>query len=1040
MIKFFVDRPLFTASVFIILAVVGLFSLTNLPLDLLPDISYPAISVITVYPGASAEDIETTVTKKIEDAISTVPNLDKITSNSSENMSMVTVSFKWGTNLDSTSSDIRDKIDLIASQLPDDAQTPVLFKFDLTMIPVLQLGVTADKSYDDLYHICDKKISQALKRVAGVGTVNIIGGKQRQINVDVDRVRLDAYRIPIAQVIGVLQAANMTVPVGSLKVGDLEYSVRIPGEYVSIREIADTIIGSYQGRNVYVKDIAQVSDSFVEQTSTVRVNGKLAVMMTIQKQSGTNTVQVSAAAQKMLKNIKDELPSDVEIVIASDNAEEIRLSIENLRSTLMWALMFVMLTVFFFLRNVRGSLIISSVIPFSLIAAFIYLYFSKSTINIISLSSIIIAIGMVVDNAIVVLENVYTHRNKKGEPLRESAIFGTGEVAGAVLASTITNLVVFVPLIMVQGFAAIFFQQLAFTTAVVMTVSLIASISLTPMLASKFLDEDTENYRKNKYLGVFIEKSEKWFNQLDDAYQGLLVWALANRRKVVIGSIVIFFISMPLFMFVGSEFFPSEDSGQIIANVEMPIGTRWENTSAAMEKIENIINDTVPEKRYMLVRAGNPQGSSSYGASMFGLKSGSNYGMLLLRLVPKGERHRSSDDIQHMLTGKLNSIPGISNVNFLSMGGANTMMGGGKPISIEIYGYDINTTDNLAERVKAGMQKIPGITDITISRDKGNPEIWFKIDRQKASSFGLNISDIAYTIRNNLYGNAATKYRDSGDEYDIFVRLKEENRQSLEDVQNIFVPTRAGNNIPLLNLAKFELRSGPLMIERKNQERLIKVEANVFGRSVGDINSDIRNMLSKIALPQDIYIKYGGSAEQMKESFGQLGIALLLGIILIYLVMVAQFESLLDPLVIMFSVPFALVGVAWGLLLSGTPFGIMPFVGAIMVVGIVVNNAIVLIDYTNILRARGIHLRDAILAGGRSRLRPILMTTGTTILGVLPIILSRGEGSEFWTPLGYALLGGMLVSTIITLVIVPVGYALIEEKIKRHDEYGREIQ
>lgn len=1038
MIKFFVERPLFTASAFIILAVIGLFSYSNLALDLLPDMSLPSISIITVYSGASAEDIETTVTKYIEDAVSTAPNLDKITSNSAENMSTVTVSFKWGTNLDAATSDIRDKLDLIKSKLPDNIQNPTIYKFDMSMIPVLQLGITADKSYDDLYQIADKKIGQVIKHIQGVGSIGITGGKQRQINVDIDRNRLDAYKLPLSQVIGMLQASNITVPAGSLKVGGLQYSVRIPAEYKSIKEISDTIVGSYMGADIYLRDIAQVSDSFVEPDNIVKVNGVPGVMMTIQKQSGANTVNVSRDVQKQLVSIFKDLPSDVKYTIISDTAESIGRSIDNLRETLLWGLVFVILTVFFYLRNFRGSLIISMAIPFSLLAAFIYLYLTNGSINIVSLAAIVIAIGMVVDDAIVVLEKIYTHRDQKDEPLKEASIFGTGEVSGAVLASTTTNLVVFVPVVMISGFVAIFFKQLSFTIMIVMGMSYIVSMSLTPMLSSRFLEVRKNGDAKGKGpLQTFYRRSEGIFNQVEDGYHRLLGWALGHRRTVIYVALAIFFLSLPIYPFLGSEFFPSQDSSQISAYVQMPIGTRWEETTKAMEKIEKLVKQNVPEAQYEMITAGSSQNNAMM--TFFGAKSGSNYGRLLIKLVHKEKRKRSTDQIQRFLADKITRIPGIKSVDFTSTNSANTLLGGGKPVSVEIYGFSIEDTGAVAQQLQEKMSKVPGIVDLTVSREKSNPEVWFEVDREKASALGLSMAEVASNLRNNLYGNATTKYRDAGDEYDIFLRLREENRRTLDDLKSIFVTNRFGKNIALSNIANIEYKNGPLSIERKNQERLVKVEANTFNRSVGDINGDVQRIISKMALPNGVSIKMAGSAEQMKESFGQLGQALFIGIILIYLVMVAQFESLINPFIIMFSIPFALVGVIWALFIFGIPFGLMAFIGVIMVVGIVVKNAIVLIDYINILRARGLSLMDAIQSGGRSRLRPILMTSSATLLGILPIILNQGEGAEFWKPLGFALFGGLLISTMVTLIFVPVMYSIFEERMKKRELMGRVV-
>lgn len=1037
MIKFFTERPLFTAAIFAVLFIIGIYSLGRIPLDMFPNIYIPTISVITSYPGAGAEDVETTVTKKVEDAMGTVPNVDEISSVSSESVSLVTVKFKWGANLDAAAADMRDKLELAKTSLPDNANQPVVYKFDLSAIPVLYLGLSAKESYKDLYHIADRQIGDALRRIPGVGTVSVIGGLIRQINVELDRSRLEAYGLSLNQVLGMIQASNLTLPAGSIKIGGLEYAIRVPGEYTSVDQLAATVVGNVQGRIVYLRDVARVSDSFAEQTGTTRINGREGLMIMIQKQSGANTVQVAKSTLMTLAELKKVIPPDIQIAVVQDTSKFISSSINNLTETLLYAFLFVFLTVFFFLRNVIGSIILSITMPIALLTAFIFFYFAGYTINMISLASIIIAIGQVVDNGVVVLENIYRHRDEKKEPLKEAAIFGAGEVAGAVTASTTTNLVVFVPIILIQGFITFFFMQLAVTTTVVMASSLFSALTLIPVLAARVLDT-SKKYRSGGSLGEKLYKlSGGWLDWIDRTYAGIIKWALDRRRLVLVGGLVIFFVSMPLFAFVGTEFFPPMDFGYFQGSVEMPPGTRWEETDKVMARIEEYIKTDLPEVELYLAYSGSS--GSGMMSRMGGQRSGPNYGTLLGKLVAKDKRKRATTEIQHLISQEVRRYPGVVSTNF-TQHGANEMAGGGSPITVEIYGFDLKKTDELAQLIKDKIEKIPGAIDLSISRKKGNPEYWVRVDRAKAAALGLSMSDVGLALRNSFYGNAITQYREAGEEYDVFVRLSAGDRQGLRDIRGIFVTNRLGQNIPLSNIAAIEESTGPLDIERKSQSRIVTVEGDNSGRSIGQINQDIKKVLAQIPLPADVTVKMAGSAKQIEENFKDLRVALGIGIILIFLVMAAQFESLLSPLIIIFSIPFALVGVVWAMFLSGTSFGLMPFIGLIMVVGIVVNNAIVLIDYTNITRARGVPLKEAVIASAGNRLRPILMTTAVTILGLVPVALSRGEGAEMWKGMSFAIIGGLLVSTLITLVIIPAAYLAIESRLKGRRYYGREMK
>mgnify|MGYP001021172888 CR=1 FL=1 len=1033
MIKLFVKRPLLTLSAFIVLAILGIYGLFSVPLDFLPNISLPTLTVITTYPGAGPSDIETTVSKVIEDSVATAPNIDKITSDSIENLSTVTITFKWGTDIDAASADVRDKLDLVRAKLPKDVDAPVIYKFDTSQIPVLVMGISADQSYRELYQIADKKISPALKKIQGVGTVIISGGLERQINVDVDRYRLESYGLSINQVNAALQAANLSLPAGSIKSGELEYGIRIPGEFGAVDEIPKVVVGYFNGAAIYLGDVAKVTDSFKEPDSFTEVDGKPGIMLLVQKQSEANTVQVAGAVRKELEMLKPELPPDFRITYVQDISETISRSINELTSTLYWAVIFIFLCVLLFLRNIRSSFIIGMSIPFPIIAVFLYMFLTGITINIISLASIIIAVGVVVDDAIVLLENIYRHREVKGEPPQEASIYGAGEVFGAVIATTTTNLVIFVPLLLVQGFIGVFFNQLSLVTIVIIGMSFVTAMLLTPMMCSVILDVGKEKKREHPFLKNIYDVSEKWFLRMEEGYKNILGWAIDNKKQVIIFCAASFFLSMPLFFFTGTEFFPDMDNGLLSGNVSLPAGSRLEETNKIMEELQARVKKEIPEVEFILVTAGS-------GARMgMSSKSGPNYGKIYVKLLPLDKRKREMKEIQKQISNIAFSIPGLKSIDFGAMG-ANQLAGAGRPITIEIYGTDFEKMDGYAQMLKARIEKIPGISDMLISREKSNPEYGLHIDREKAAALGLSMYDVALAARSFLYGTTATKYKEDGDEYDIFVRLDEKDRANLRDISNVYVTSRTGAKISLGNIASVTLSNAPQIIQRKNQQRLIIVDSDYYGRSLGDITSDIRRVISDTSIPAGISVKIAGSTEQMASSFRSLFIALLLGIALIYLVMVAQFESFLEPFIVMFAIPFAVMGVVWSLILTGYPFGVMSFVGLILVTAIAVKNSIVLIDFINIQRARGLELKEAIMESGRNRLRPILMTSFTTGLALVPIILGHGEGSGFWKNMAVSVLGGLTVSATISLIFVPTLYYIIERHFEKRRACGEVVK
>jgi len=1030
--EFGVKFPVTNLMIFFAILILGLFSLSKLPIDLMPEIEPPVISVITVYEGAGAEDVENKVTEIIENNLATVSNLDKLTSRSLEGLSVVSCRFNWGTNLDEASNDVRDKLEFAKRLLPEEIDTPIVFKFNTAMIPILFIGANANQSYSQLYHIIDKQLVDYLKRIPGVGAVQLVGALERQINIKIDRARLEGYNLSIQQIVDRLAQENITLPAGDLKMGYLDYTLRVPGEFTHPLEIKDIIVAQQENKIVYLKDVASVEDAFKEETMIVRSNSRLGLMLMIQKRSGANTVEVAKRVRKALAGVGNRLPKDVKVLVLMDSSEHITQSINDLMQTVYWGGIFVILVVYFFLRQIRSSLIIALTIPFSLIIAFIFMYLFGYTINIMSLSSLAIAIGMVVDNAIVIVDNVMRHR-ERGEKPNEAAIFGASEVGLAVSASTFTTVVVFLPMMFLQGITGIMFKQIAVMITITLLASLFTAMTFSVTLCSKLLKTmPTGNFRtENKSLYQrFYETSGRYFEYIEAKYSRVLGWALRHKKTTVFIAIAIFIFSLFLIPMIGTEFMPEEDTGDLQIQVELPVGTRVEETDKTAKKVENIFRENIPEMIDIFARSG--QSSSGRFGAVFGQKTGPNVLIVGTKLVKVDKRTRSVKEIGEAIRPKIQALPGVKKIN-ISAGSpfSRLLFGGGKPISIEILGHDFTQTDEVAYNMKAALAKIKGVVDINISREIGRPELQVEIDRLKASSLGLTMTQITDTLRTYFYGKTATKYREAGDEYDIFVQLKDSDRTSISDIENIPLSSVSGKIIRLRNIAKVVHKTGPIEIERQNQERIVKVEANTFRRSLGEVANDVRSEIKRMNIPEDIVINLGSDVQEQMKSFKDLFILFLLGSILVYMVMAAQFESLLDPFIVIFSVPFAFTGVALGLFFGGITLSVVSFLGLVMLVGIVVNNAIVLVDYINILRARGLLMYDAITQGGANRLRPVLMTTITTLFGMLPLAVSRGEGSELWRPLGVSMIGGLSISTLITLVLVPVIYAIFKERKKR---------
>ena len=1046
---FGVKRPVTNLMIFSAIVMLAAYSFSRLGIDMLPEVEPPAITVISSYPGASPEDVEIKVTEELENQLATTPGLEKMTSVSAEGVSLITLKFIWGTNIDEASNDIRDRIDLSKRYLPDipdEMDNPYIFKFNTANIPIIYLGITAKQTYPELYDMVDKRLGDALRQLPGVGTVQIQGGGlERQINIFVDKERLEGYGFSILDIKNVLKRENITQPVGNLKTGLTDYLIRLPGEFMTPEEINLVILGKRNGKVIYLRDVARIEDSFKEVTSEVRINEQPGVMLMVQKQSGTNTVEVAGRVKERLKDLEKNFPADVKINTIFDTSKDIINSINSLKSSVWLAVVLVIFVVWFFLRSAAPSMIVALTIPFSLLISFIYLFLSGKTINTISLSSIAIASGMVVDNAIVVVDNIH-RRLERGNRPAEAAIFGTSEMFMAIAASTLTTVVVFMPMLFIPGVVGIMFGELAVIVIVTLLASLFTAATLSPMLCSKWMRSDNGNSKK-KMFSWFYEISEKMFKSWEDFYARLLGWSMRHKKTVLLGFVIVFIVSIFLAPFIGNEFMPEEDTGDLRITVSLPIGTRLEETDKVAQKIEEIFKTELPEAIFYYARSGQVSGLGR----LMSEDSGSHVIAAGAKLVPKDKRKRSVFEAAKKIRDKIKNIPGVLKTNIGTGNPIDRLITGtgGKNIQFEIIGHSFEDTDAYALRVKQILEKIPGAVDVAISRDVNRPELKIEVDREKAGALGLDMTTISNSLKTFIEGSIATKYREKGETYDIYVRLEEYSRANLQDIENlpIILPrleekTQASQvvadlealkgtvikPIKLSNVAKIYETTVPDSIERQNRERVVRVEANAYKRSSGKIVEDLKKELDKIALPRDVMVNFGGAAEEQGKAFRDLLLLLLLGVALVYMVMAAQFESLLDPFIVMFSIPFTFTGVIWGFLLTGTTLSVISFLGVVMLMGIVVNNAIVLISYIEILRARKFSMYDSITLGGKDRLRPVLMTTITTLVGLLPLAISKGEGSEIWQPLGVTMIGGLTVSTLITLLFVPTLYAVFHRK------------
>ena len=1012
-----VKRPIMTTLCFVAVVIMGLFSLVKLPIDLLPDIETNTIMVITMYPGASAEDIEQNVTKPLENTLNSVEHLKHISSNSRENTSVITLEFEFGYDIDVMTNDVRDKLDMVESSLPDGVMNPIIFKFSTDMIPICLLSVEAKESMAGLYKILDDNVVNPLARIDGVGSVSVSGAPKREIHVYCDPNRLEAYNLTVEAISNVIAAENMDMPGGSFDVGSNTYALRVQGEFSDARQMENVPVGSFNGKIIYLKDVARVDDSLEERSQETYNNGKLGAMVIIQKQSGANSVQISDKVKEMLPRIQKSLPSDVKLGVIQDTSDNIKNTIASLVETVMYALLFVMIVVFAFLGRWRATMIIVITIPISLIASFIYLYATGNTLNIISLSALSISIGMVVDDAIVVLENVTTHIERGSDP-KQAAVHGTNEVAISVIASTLTLIAVFFPLTMVTGMTGVLFKQLGWMVTIMMVISTTCALTLTPMLCSQWLRLQRT---KGKFFVKFYGPIERALDKFDEGYGKLLEKVVANKTVTIVASMGFFVASVFLMKFVGTEFFPSQDDGRLGVELEMPVGTRIEETRKVTSYIDSLWRAKYPEIKVLNYTQGSASSDNTFASLS---DNGPHIISMNISLVDIDERERRIFEIADGMRADLEQIPELKKREVNIGGGRGSGMGGQSVIDFEIYGYDFEETDSVARQLSRALRNIKGTADITISRSDYQPEYQVDFDREKLALNGLNLQTAAYFLRNRINGSVASYYREDGEEYDIKVMYAPEHRTEISDIENIVIVNNQGRGVRVKDVGTVVQRLTPPTIERMDRERVVKVSTVVDGVPMGDVVTQVQAEIDKMDLPSGISITLAGSYEDQQESFADLMLLGLLIIILVYIVMAAQFESLTYPGIIMTSLLFAFSGVFLILWMTGHTLNIMSMIGGIMLIGIVVKNGIVLIDYIILNRERGMSIRRAVIDAGKSRLRPVVMTTLTTILGMVPMAIGEGQGAEMWRPMGTAVIGGLTVSTILTLLFVPVLYCV----------------
>ncbi|NQU43415.1 efflux RND transporter permease subunit [bacterium] len=1021
--RFSVNRPVFTVMACLIVILMGGISLTRLPVDLMPDISYPTLSVSTRYENASPEEIEELVTRPIEEAMSAVPGVEEVSSTSSEGSSNVRVTFSWGVDLDAASNDVRDRLDRVIPRLPDDADRPSLRKFDLASFPIVILGASSRLDPVQMRRLIDEEVKYRLERVPGVAALDVWGGLEREIHVNLDADKLRALGIPLDQLLARIRAANITLPAGSIEAGQYDITLRTLGEYTDLDQLRQTTIAVPNGTPVLLGNVAEVTDSWQKITRIVKVNGEPGVRLSVNKQSGTNTVEVAELVLAEVAKVNEDIPQ-IRLTPIIDTSDYIRRSITNTGSAALYGGLFALGILFLFLRSLRSTAIIGVAIPVSIVGTFALIYFNGFTLNLMTLGGLALGVGMLLDSAIVVLENIH-HLRESGVPPREAAVQGARQMTAPIVASTLTTLAVFLPLVLVRGMAGIMFKQLAMVVSFALLCALGVALTLIPMLSSRFMKIGRQT--QAGHPDTPAPPKHGFLSSLEGTYSALLHSALRHRFLTIFLSLAILGASLLLIPWVGTELMPQSDEGEVRVDIEMEVGTRLGVSELTVDQVEEIVRRKVPEIKSIVSSVG---GSSWRGG-------GGHEGSLRVALVPQAERERSSEDIAADLRPALSSVPGATIRTRAGQGLfiLRRVSGGSERVEVEVRGFDLETADRVAQSVRRIVEDVPGVTDTVLSREIGSPERIITVDRSKAEAMHVSVRQVADVLQTALSGSTAGYFREAGDEFAIRVQLEDAEKRSLREILDLTLTNSEGQAVVLRNIVEERERSGPVLIERMDQERIVTVRANIQGRDMGSILADIQQGLRSLPVPRGFSVGLSGDYEEQQKAFSELRIGFILALILVYMVMACLYESLRDPFVVMFSVPLAAIGVVLMLFLTGTTFNLQSYIGCIMLGGIVVNNAILLVDYTNHLRRdQGLPLYEALEEAGRRRLRPILMTALTTICGLIPLALGLGEGGEAQAPMARTVIGGLASSTLITLVFVPIVYSFIGDRPEKEEK------
>ena len=1054
-----VKHPVTTSMVFLALLILGLVSVSQLGLELLPDISLPTAVVFTPYPGVGPEEIESGLTEPIEDAVSTLNGVERITSVSSEGVSMVVVNFTWQTNMDTIVSEIREKVTAIEDDLPDAAERPSIVRFNPEFLPSIVLNVSSPTPGLDLRRLAEREIVPQLEKIEGVATVDLFGGKIAAVTCTLDLNSIRKLDIPILNILRVFEGENVNLPAGSISVEDRYIVLRALGEFNSLRDIEEVLIGYREGVPIYLGDVAEVKLGHLPREQLFRTESGDGVQLAVRKQPGHNTVDINKTVKQQVRRLQQSLPPSVEVKVQSDQSTQIINSIGSVARAAWQGGLLAVLVLLFFLRSIPSTLIIAVAIPVSVVATFSLMNFAGISMNIVSLMGITLGVGMFVDNSIVVLESNF-RKTLAGMSPGVAAVAGTSEVGTAITASTLTTLVVFFPLVFVRDFTGLIFRDLAYTVAFALFVSLVMALTLVPVLCSRFLKlpethrvrnggpadatagpdqfldldvslADIEVHTGNRIIDGITGGIQSWLRRLDALYERAIGWALQHTAAVILSSVLLLLLSLASLALLGMEFMPESDEGQFAISMETRVGSSFKRTEEKVLEAERIIRDFAGQELTSISESIG-RGGTMQGAA----ERGSHLSVLEIRLVDKDRRGRTVWQMINELAGQLERGVMDSRFRFTLQGVgalATTVTGDTEPIVVGISGDDLDRSYAYARSIAARMKRVEGVRDVELSYKTGKPELQFRIKRDAVAGLGLSPLEIAATLRAAYKGSKVSTFRGLQDKYDVYVILQEKDRNSLKGIQKLFFVNPLGQTIPLENVVEVVEGSGPLTIERENRIRVIEVTGALTGdRPLNRIMEELQQGVSELGpVPPGLELSYSGSYQQMQESFRSLFFVLILAIVLVYMVLASQFESLLHPLIIMFSVPFCIIGLVAALVVTGTTFSIMSFIGAILLVGIVVNNAIVLIDYMNRLQARGLSVREAIIRGGKTRLKPILMTSFTTIFGLLPMAIGVGAGSELRAPLGRAVVGGLLTSSFVTLILIPTIYWLVESRIRK---------